>query len=79
MLTVGSVFEVIEMNLKVDVIASPVSFEEEDTGLVELATAPEDEDKYPFVRPRIAPADLMDRLGRIIVEWENIDFNERIT
>ena len=36
MLTVGSVFEVIEMNLKVDAIASRVSFEEEDTGLVEL-------------------------------------------
>ncbi|WP_333256755.1 hypothetical protein [Microcoleus sp. B5-C4] len=32
-------------------IASPVSFEEDDTGLVELAIAPEDEDKYPFVRP----------------------------
>jgi hypothetical protein len=42
---------VIEINLKVDAIASPVSFVEEDTGLVELAIAPEDEDKYPFVRP----------------------------
>jgi hypothetical protein len=50
-LTVGSVFEVIEMNLKVDAIASPVSFEDEDTELVELAIAPEDEDKYPFVLP----------------------------
>ncbi|MGE5656594.1 MAG: hypothetical protein ACM37W_08265 [Actinomycetota bacterium] len=37
-LTVGSVFEVIEMGLMVDAIASPVLFEEEeDTGLVELA------------------------------------------
>jgi len=39
------------MKLKVDVIFNPVLFEEEDTGLVELAIiAPEDEDKYPFVR-----------------------------
>ena len=37
MLTVGSVFEVIEMELKVDASGSPVSFEEEDTGLVKLA------------------------------------------
>ncbi len=40
------------MKLKVDVIFNPVLFEEEDTGLVELAIAPEDEDKYPFVRLR---------------------------
>jgi hypothetical protein len=33
-LTVGSVFEVIEMELKVDAIVSQVGFEEEDTGLV---------------------------------------------
>jgi hypothetical protein len=38
------------MKLKVDVIVNPVLFEEEDTGLVELAIAPEDEDKYPFVK-----------------------------
>ncbi|MEG4997821.1 hypothetical protein [Microcoleus sp. B4-D4] len=66
------------MNLKVDAIGSPVSFEEEDTELVELAIAPEDEDKYPFVRPSSAPADLMDRPGRVIAEWENMDFDERI-
>jgi hypothetical protein len=35
-LTVGSVFEVIEMELKVDASVSPVLFEEEDTGLVEF-------------------------------------------
>ncbi len=68
MLTVGSVFEVIEMELKVNAIASAVLFEDEDTGLVELAIAPEDEDKYPFVRPSSDPADLMDRPGRIIGE-----------
>jgi hypothetical protein len=77
-LTVRSVFDVIEMELRVDVIASPVSFEHEDTGLVELALAPEDEDKYPFVRPRSAPAGLMDRAGRVITEWENMDFDKRI-
>ncbi|MEG4118448.1 hypothetical protein QUA43_13360 [Microcoleus sp. N9_B4] len=38
-LTVGSVFEVIEMNLRVDVGVSPVGFEDEDTGLVELVLA----------------------------------------
>ncbi len=38
------------MKLKVDAIVSPVLLEEEDTGLVELAIALEDEDKYPFVR-----------------------------
>ncbi|MFE1745600.1 hypothetical protein [Coleofasciculus sp. H7-2] len=38
-LTVGSVFEVIEMELKVDAIASPDLFEDEDIGLVELALA----------------------------------------
>ena len=42
-------------------IASPVSFEEDDTGLVELAIAPEDEEKYPFVCPSSAQPDLMDR------------------
>lgn len=78
MLTVGSVFEVIEIELQVDAIASPVSFEEEDTGLVELAVAPENEDKYPFVRPSSAPADLMDRPGRAIAQWENMEFDERI-
>ena len=78
MLTVGSVFEVMEMGLMVDAIASPVLFEEEDTGLVELAIGLEEEDKYSFVRPSSAPADLMDRLGRIIGEWENMDFDERI-
>jgi len=56
-LTVGNVFEVIEMELKVDAIASPVLFEEEDTGLVELAIAPEDENKYPFVHPSSDPVD----------------------
>jgi hypothetical protein len=44
-LTVGSVFEAIERGLKVDAIVSPILFEEEDTGLVELAIAPEDENK----------------------------------
>ncbi|MGA9380691.1 MAG: hypothetical protein WBV73_18155 [Phormidium sp.] len=44
-MTVGSVFEVMEMGLTVDAIASPVLFEE-DTGLVDLAIEPEDEDKY---------------------------------
>ncbi|MFB2880644.1 hypothetical protein ACE1CC_27665 [Aerosakkonemataceae cyanobacterium BLCC-F46] len=39
MLTVGSVFEVVEMGLMVDAIVSSVLFEEEDTGLVELAIA----------------------------------------
>jgi len=38
-LTVSSVFEVIEMKLKVNAIVSSVLFEEEDTGLVELAIA----------------------------------------
>ncbi|MEG4911637.1 hypothetical protein [Microcoleus sp. B7-D4] len=59
-------------------IASPVSFEEEDTELVELAIAPEYEDKYSFVRTSSAPADLMDRPGMVIREWENMDFYERI-
>ena len=77
-LTVGSVFEVIEMGLKVDASVNPALFEDEDTELVELAIAPEDEDKYPFVRPRSAPADLMDRPGRVITEWENMDFDERV-
>jgi hypothetical protein len=57
------------MKLKVDVIVNPVMFEEEDTGLVELAIEPEDEDKYPFVCPSSDPADLMDRPGRVIAEW----------
>jgi len=35
-LTVGSVFEVIEMELMVDVGVSPVLFEDEDTELVEF-------------------------------------------
>ncbi|MFB2935522.1 hypothetical protein ACE1B6_09595 [Aerosakkonemataceae cyanobacterium BLCC-F154] len=69
MLTVGSVFEVMEMGLMVDAIASSVLFEEEeDTGLVELAIKPQDEDKYSFVCPNSAPADLMDRLGRAIAQ-----------
>ncbi|MEG5170850.1 hypothetical protein [Microcoleus sp. B3-D7] len=45
------------MNLKVDAIVSPVLFKEEDTGLVELAIAPEDENKYPFVHPSSDPVD----------------------
>ncbi|MGB7895619.1 MAG: hypothetical protein WCF82_27465 [Microcoleus sp.] len=48
------------MKLKVDVIFNPVLFEKEDTGQVELAIAREDENKYPFVCPSSAPADLMD-------------------
>ena len=36
------------MKLKVDAIVSPVLFEEEDTGLVELAIALEDEVVYIF-------------------------------
>jgi len=48
---------VIEMKLKVDAIASAVLFEDEDSGLVELARAPEDEDKYPFVHPSSDPVD----------------------
>lgn len=40
--------------------------------------APEDEDKYSFVRTSSAPADLMDRPGMVIREWENMDFYERI-
>jgi len=51
------------------VIVNPVLFEDENTGLVELAIALEDENKYPFVRPSSAPADLMDRPGRVIGEW----------
>jgi len=47
-LTVESICQVVEMELKVDAIASPVGFEDEDTGLGELAIAPEDEDKYPL-------------------------------
>lgn len=66
------------MELMVDVGVSVVLFEDEDTELVELAIGPEDEDKYPFVRPSSAPADLMDRPGRVIGEWENMDFDERI-
>ena len=66
------------MGLMVDVGVSPVLFEDEDTELVELAIAPDDEGKYPFVRPSSAPADLMDRPGRVIGEWENMDFDERI-
>ncbi|HSF74341.1 MAG TPA: hypothetical protein VLA84_11135 [Microcoleus sp.] len=62
----------------VDAIISPVLFEEEDTGLVELAIEPEDEDKYPFVRPSSAQADLMHRPGRAITQWENMDFDERM-
>jgi hypothetical protein len=57
------------MKLKVDVIVNPVLFEEEDSGLVELAIAPEGENKYPFVCPSSGPADLMDRPGRVIGEW----------
>jgi hypothetical protein len=36
------------MKLKVDAIVSPVLFEEEDTGLAELAIASEDEVVYIF-------------------------------
>ena len=35
----------------VDVIVNPVLFEEEDTGLVKLAIAPEDENNYLLVCP----------------------------
>ena len=51
------------MGLMVDAIASPDLFEDEDTGLVELA---------------IAATDLMDRQGRLTGEWENMDFDEQI-
>ena len=54
------------MELKVDTIVNPALFEDEDTELVELAIAPEDEDKYPFVRPSSAPADLMDSRGELL-------------
>jgi len=57
------------MKLKVDVIFNPVLLEKEDTGLVKLAIAPEDENKYLFVCPSSGPADLMDRPGRVIGEW----------
>jgi len=64
------------MKLKVDASVNPVLLEEEDTGLVELPiVAPEDEDKYPFVRPSSAPADVMDRPGRITPDWADMDFN----
>ncbi|HSF73482.1 MAG TPA: hypothetical protein VLA84_06755 [Microcoleus sp.] len=36
------------MDVSVDVIVNPVLFEDEDTGLVELAIAPEDEVVYIF-------------------------------
>ncbi|MEG4112237.1 MULTISPECIES: hypothetical protein [unclassified Microcoleus] len=36
------------MKLKVDVIVNPVLFEEEDTGLVELAIEPENEVVHIF-------------------------------
>jgi len=67
------------MELKLDAIVSPVLFKEEDTGLVELAIAPEDENKYPLVHPSSAPVDYTDRLGRAIAQWENVDmdFDER--
>lgn len=53
---------------------------------MELAIAPEHEDKYSFVPPSSAPADLMDRLGRAIrltaryaiAQWENMNFDEKI-
>lgn len=59
-------------------VVSPVLFEEEDTGLVEFAITQKDEDKYPFVCVSSAPADLMDKPGRVMGEWENMDFNEPI-
>ena len=62
------------MKLKVDVIVNPVLFEQEDTELVELAIAPEDENKYPFVCPSSAPADLMHRPGRAIVRMGEYGF-----
>ncbi|WP_377481080.1 MAG: hypothetical protein P2A85_13945 [Microcoleus anatoxicus] len=68
MLTVGSVFEVMEMGLMVDAIASSVLFEDEDTGLVELAIGLDHEDKYSFVCPSSASADLSDRPGRAIAQ-----------
>jgi hypothetical protein len=42
-LTVGSVFEGVEMGLEVDAIINRILFEEENTGLVELAIEWEDE------------------------------------
>ena len=57
-------------------LVSPVMFEEEDTELMELAI--EREDKYPFLRPSSASLDLMDRSERVISEWKNMDFDERI-
>jgi hypothetical protein len=69
---------VIEVNLKVDAIVSAVLFEEEDTGLVEFTIAPEDKNKYPSVHPSSDPVDLMDRPGKAIAEWKNMDFDERI-
>ena len=67
------------MGLKVDAIVSPVLFEEEDTGLVELAIAPEDENKQPLVHTSSDPVDYTHRLGRAIAQWENVDmdFDER--
>jgi hypothetical protein len=78
-LTGGTVFEVMEMELKVDAIVNPALFEDEDTGLVELAIAPEDENKYPFVHPSSDPVDYTDRLGRAIAQCEKVDmdFDER--
>jgi hypothetical protein len=75
LLTVGSVFEAIEMGIKVDAILSAVLFEEEDTGLVAFRIAPEDENKYPSVHPSSDPVDLMDRLRRAIAQWENVDMD----
>jgi len=59
------------MGLKVDAIVSPVLFEEEDTGLVELAIAPEDENKYPFVHPRSDP-------GTTRTDWGERSHNGRM-
>ncbi len=54
------------MGLMVDAIVSPVMFEEEDTGLVELAIEWKNEGKYPFICPSSDRANLMDRPGRAI-------------
>jgi len=35
-------------------------------------------DRHLSVRPRSAPADLMDRPGRAFAAWENMDFDDRI-
>ncbi|AFZ10574.1 hypothetical protein Osc7112_6424 (plasmid) [Oscillatoria nigro-viridis PCC 7112] len=36
------------------------------------------DDCYPSLHPPSDPPDLMDRPGKVIVEWENMNFDERI-